>query len=97
MSDALASRIRSVIAEHFGVPSDRLRNESRLRDDLGADRFDRIELMIAIEDRVSGIAIDDAKVDEIQTVGDLMLVVEGLATVQTPGFEAESGEADSCR
>jgi acyl carrier protein len=93
MSDALAARIREIIAEHFGVPSHRLRNEARLRDDLGADRFDRIELMIAIEDRMSGIEIDDAKVDEIQTVGDLMLFVKDLAgALKSRACEVERGE-----
>ena len=51
-------------------------DESRFRDDLRADWFDRLELMIAIEDQIVGIEIDEVVVDHIDTVGDLMRVVE---------------------
>jgi acyl carrier protein len=44
---------------------DRLTDGSRLRDDLGADRFDRIEFVIAVEDQLAGVEIVDVTVDEI--------------------------------
>jgi acyl carrier protein len=50
----------------------------RFRDDLGADWLDRLELMITIEDQVAGIEIDDVVVDQIDTVGDLMRVIESV-------------------
>ena len=78
MNDSLTAKVRSVIAEYFGIDADRLTNEARLRDDLGADWLDRLELMIAIEDQVAGIEIDDVVVDQIDTVGDLMRVIESI-------------------
>jgi acyl carrier protein len=42
MNDSVAIKVRGAIAGHFGMARDRLTDESRLRDDLGADRFDRI-------------------------------------------------------
>jgi acyl carrier protein len=78
MNDSLTAKVRSVIAEYFGIDADRLTNEARLRDDLGADWLDRLELMIAIEDQVAGIEIDDVVVDQIDTVGDLMRVIESV-------------------
>lgn len=84
MSDSFTARVRDVIAEHFRIDADRLTDEARLRDDLGADWLDRLELMIAIEDQVAGVKIDDVTVDQIHTVGDLMRVVEG-ALNQRPG------------
>jgi acyl carrier protein len=80
VNDSLALRVRDIVAGHFGMPSDRLTGETRLRDDLGADQFDRIELMIAIEDQVLGVRIDDMALDEIKTVGDLVQAVAGLST-----------------
>jgi len=79
MSDNLAAKIRSVIAEHFGIDADRLTEQARFRD-LGADWLDRLELIIAIEDQVPGIEIDDVVVDQIDTVGDLMRVIESVDT-----------------
>jgi acyl carrier protein len=78
VNDNFTAKVRDVIAEHFGIAADRLTDEARLRDDLGADWLDRLELMIAIEDQVAGVEIDDVMVDQIDTVGDLMRVVEGV-------------------
>jgi acyl carrier protein len=80
MNDTLAIKVREVIAGHFGIDPGRLTDESRLRDDLGADWLDRLELIIAIEDRVAGFEIADVVVDRIDTVGDLMRALEDAAT-----------------
>jgi acyl carrier protein len=77
MNDNLTNKIREIIAGHFGIDLDRLTDESRLRDDLGADWLDRIELMIAIEDQVPSLEIADVVVDQIDTVGDLLRVLDG--------------------
>jgi acyl carrier protein len=78
MNDSRTAKVRSVIAEHFGIDANRLTDEARFRDDLGADWLDRLELMIAIEDQVAGIEIDDVVVDQIDTVGDLMRFIESV-------------------
>ena len=83
MNDSFTAKVRDVIAEHFGIAADRLTDEARLHDDLGADWLDRLELMIAIEDQVAGVEIDDVMVDQIDTVGDLMRVVEGVLNQAT--------------
>jgi acyl carrier protein len=83
MNDNLTTKVRYVVAEHFGIDAERLTDEARLRDDLGADWLDRLELMIAIEDRVAGVEIDDVMVDQIDTIGDLMRIVEGVLGART--------------
>jgi acyl carrier protein len=84
MNDKLTAKVRSVIAEHFGIDPNRLTNEARFHD-LGADWLDRLELVIAIEDQMTGIEIDDVVADQIDTVGDLMRVIES--------FEANRSDA----
>ena len=77
MNDSLTIKVRHIVAGHFGIDPDRLTDEVRFSDDLGADWLDRLELMIAIEDRVAGLEIDDVAVDQIDTIGDLsMRVIE---------------------
>jgi acyl carrier protein len=78
MNDILVAKVRNVIAGYFGIDADRLRDQTRFRDDLGADRLDRLELMIAVEDQLAGIEIDDVAVDKIDTVGDLMRFIENV-------------------
>ena len=76
MNENLAIKVRRIIAGYFGIDPDRLTDEARFSDDLGADWLDRLELMIAIEDHVAGFEIDDVVVDQIDTIGDLMRVIE---------------------
>jgi acyl carrier protein len=84
MHSNLSVKVRQIIAEHFGVNPDRLTDEASFRDDLGADWLDRLEVMIAIEDRVSGFEIADVVADQIETVGDLMRVIENRYVKKTP-------------
>lgn len=76
MNDSLTTKVRTIIADHFGIASSCLTDEAHLCNDLGADWLDRLELMIAIEDQVAGVEIDDMMVDQIETVGDIMRIVE---------------------
>jgi acyl carrier protein len=86
-NESLMLRVREVVAVHFRIALDRLTHETHLSKDLGADHFDRIELMIAIEDQVPGIEIDDIAIDGIETVGDFMRAIEGVAVtaLRKPG------------
>ena len=86
-NESLMLRVREVVAVHFRIALDRLTHETHLLNDLGADHFDRIELMIAIEDQVPGIEIDDVTIDGIETIGDVMHAIEGLAgtDLRNPG------------
>ena len=97
MNDRLAAKVRSVIAEHFGIDANRLADEARFGD-LGADWLDRLELMIAIEDQLAGIEIDDVAVDQIDTVGDLMQVIESVDNDRSDamliGGTAQRSQAD---
>jgi acyl carrier protein len=78
MRDSLTVKVLEIVAEQLGVDPGRLTDEARLRDDLGADWLDRLELMIAIEDQLAGVEIADVVVDQIDTIGDLMRVVESV-------------------
>ena len=78
MNDNLTVKVLEIVAEQLGIDPARLTDEARLRDDLGADWLDRLELMIAIEDQVAGVEIADVVVDQIDTIGDLMRVVENV-------------------
>jgi acyl carrier protein len=93
MNDSLTIKVREVIAGHFGIDPERLTDESRLRDDLGADWLDRLELMIAIEDQVPGFEVADVMVDQIDTVGDLMRFFESANNSGASAFRRGGGTA----
>jgi acyl carrier protein len=77
MQSDITLKVREIIAGHFGVEPQSVTDQARLRDDLGADWLDRLELIIAIEDQVSGFELADVVADHIETVGDLMRAIEG--------------------
>ena len=43
--------VRTLVANHLGVSVGRVTDEAHFTNDLGADRLDRLELMIVIEHR----------------------------------------------
>ena len=77
MQQNINLKVREIIAGHFGVEPHRVTDEARFRDDFGADWLDRLELIIAIEDQVSGFELSNVVADHIDTVGDLMRAIEG--------------------
>jgi acyl carrier protein len=74
--DSTTRNIRTLIAEHLRVEVERVTDEARFLDDLGADWLDRLELMIAVEDQFTGLEITDDQVDRIEVVGDLIRYIE---------------------
>ena len=76
-----AHDIRAFLANHFHVDVGRITDDAHLRNDLGADWLDRLELLILIEDNFDDIELpDDA--DRIEVVGDLIRHVETALTQQ---------------
>ena len=79
MREVLASNdVRTLIANQLGVDVKRVTDEAHFTDDLGADWLDRLELMIAIEDRFADVVITDEDIDQIEVVGDLIRHIENV-------------------
>jgi acyl carrier protein len=66
--DEVLQRIREHLAEELEVEPDRIREETRFKEDLEADSLDLVELVVELEDRY-GIRIPDEKAAKILTVG----------------------------
>ncbi|HVN84317.1 MAG TPA: acyl carrier protein [Candidatus Binatia bacterium] len=67
--------LRELIADHLGVEASDITAETSFADDLAADSLDVAEIAIGVEDRL-GIAIDDAELDRIRTVGQAVEMLE---------------------
>jgi acyl carrier protein len=66
------SDVRTLVAKQLGVDIEFVTSETHFTNDLGADLFDRVELMLAIENQFAGVEITDDDVEQIQVVGDLI-------------------------
>ena len=64
-----------VIAQHLDVEPSRVTPAAHLVNDLGADPFDTVELCIQVE-KATGVKISEADGDRVQTVQDLIDLVE---------------------
>ncbi len=71
--------IRTLVARHFDVDVGRVTDDAHLRNDLGADWLDRLELLILIEDQFADVEMSD-DADQIEIVGDLIRHVQHALT-----------------
>ena len=68
-------KLSKLIAEQFGVEPDTITSDTAFVDDLGADSLAAVELVMALEE-ATGITIDDADVEGLKTVGDIVKYLE---------------------
>lgn len=70
-------KLQEVIANQFGVDLDSITENTDIVSDLGADSLDVVEMMMSLEDEY-GVTIEDEKISELRTVGDVVRCVESL-------------------
>jgi acyl carrier protein len=75
IDENVAVTVRTFIADYLHVDARRVSNDAHFGRDLGANWLDRLELLIALEDRF-GVEIDDDAMDHIEAVADLVHVLE---------------------
>jgi acyl carrier protein len=71
-----SDKVRTLIAEYLGIEVKQVTDEAHFGE-FGMDRYDRLELMILIEDAFIGVEIRDNDADQIEVVGDLIRHIEG--------------------
>lgn len=68
-------QVRDVIVETLACEAEQVTMEASLADDLGADSLASVELVMALEE-ATGVAIDDAELPNLKTVGDIVKYLE---------------------
>lgn len=71
----ITQRVIAIIIEKLGVDADEVKMESSIKDDLGADSLDVIELIMAFESEFC-ITIPDEAYDTLETVQQAITLVE---------------------
>ena len=75
MSD-VAEKVKKIIAEHLGIDNmEKITEDAKFIDDLGADSLDTVELVMAFEEAFD-VEIPDEKAETILTVGDAISHLE---------------------
>ena len=66
----VAEKVKKIISEHLGIDDmERIKEDAKFIDDLGADSLDTVELVMAFEEAFD-VEIPDEKAETILTVGD---------------------------
>jgi acyl carrier protein len=64
-------KVRDLLVEELDLDQDEVTLESSIREDLGADSLDMVDLIMSIEDAF-GIKVDEKDAVNIKTVGDIV-------------------------
>ena len=75
MAEAVADRVRAIIAEQLGVKLEEVTDAASFIEDLGADSLDTVELVMALEEEF-GIEIPDEDAEKMAAVGDAIKYIE---------------------
>jgi|TARA_B100001027_G_scaffold215568_1_gene189823 acyl carrier protein len=72
----VAEKVKKIIAEHLGIEDmEKITEDAKFIDDLGADSLDTVELVMAFEEAFD-VEIPDEKAETILTVGDAITHLE---------------------
>ncbi|MCQ2430514.1 MAG: acyl carrier protein [Clostridia bacterium] len=67
--------VRQALAKQLRVPAENITPASRIKEDLGADSLDVLQLLMTIEEEL-GITIPDEALAEFRTVSDIVTYLE---------------------
>lgn len=68
-------KVKKLVASQLNVAEDKITENSRLIEDLGADSLDVMEMLMALEDEF-GISISDDETAKMKTIAGVVSVIE---------------------
>jgi acyl carrier protein len=68
-------RVRQIIVDRLGIDADCVTPQSDFAEDLGADSLDRVELLLAMEEKFR-VRVPEGETDRIRTVQDAVAYIE---------------------
>jgi len=75
MSEEVVGRVKKVITNHLGVKEDKVTENAKFIEDLGADSLDQVELVMAFEEEFK-CEIPDESAEKIITVKDAIDLIK---------------------
>ena len=68
-------KVKSILVDGLDLEEDQVTLESKIKDDLGADSLDMVDLIMSIEDEFD-IKVAESDTASIKTVGDIVNYIE---------------------
>ena len=76
--DGIASIVNNALIEEFELDPERVSPEARIRDDLGLDSLDIVDMVIVLEKAFHFKLQNKAPLAKIQTLGDIYAFIAAL-------------------
>ena len=70
-------RVREILAKQLRVPAESITPDSRIKNDLGADSLDILQLLMTIEEEYN-VQVPDEQLATFETVKDVVDFLESL-------------------
>ncbi len=84
--DTMFDEVCEILAQQLHLEGKDIAMESRIKDDLGADSLDILQLLMTIEEE-KGIVIPDEELVGFNTVGDVVSYLERQGGMDQDAFE----------
>lgn len=68
-------KVVDILAKQLGTEKDKIKGETNIATDLGADSLDLVEVLMSLEDEF-GVSIPDDAIPNIKTVDDLVKFID---------------------
>ncbi len=76
----------AVFEEEFEVPSEQLKPEAQLFDELGLDSLDTVDLIVALQKKFKMTIRGDERIREIRSLEDLYNYLESVGQEESKGL-----------
>lgn len=73
----MLDKVREMLASQLKMDIDQIKPESSIKDDLGADSVDILQILMTMEEE-NGIVIPDEELATFVTVGDIVEYLDSL-------------------
>lgn len=73
----MLDKVREMLASQLKMDIDQIKPESSIKDDLGADSVDILQILMTMEEE-NGIVIPDEELATFVTVGDIVKYLDSL-------------------
>ena len=68
-------KVKELLAAQLNISKDKIQDDSKLVEDLGADSLDMVEILMTLEDEF-GVSISDEDALNLKTVADIVSYIE---------------------
>lgn len=71
----MEEKVKEILSGISGIPASEIGNETRVAGDLGMSSFDLADTVVTVEEEY-GLRIPDERFADIETVGDIIRIIE---------------------